>query len=75
MIQFPSRPGPGVQGLDSSVNIWIWISKIYLGSMSRDVHSYAHWLRPRNLPHPPALGSYMRALLVKKDRRHLFLTP
>jgi hypothetical protein len=27
---------------------------VYLGSMSRDVHSYAHWPRPRNYP-PPAV--------------------
>jgi hypothetical protein len=30
--------------------------QVYLGSMSRDVHSCTHWLRPRNLSHPPALG-------------------
>jgi hypothetical protein len=30
---------------------------IYLGSMSRDVHSSTHWLRLRNpAPFPPALG-------------------
>jgi hypothetical protein len=34
------------------------IFKVYLGSMSRDVHSCSHWLKPRNPPppHPPALG-------------------
>jgi hypothetical protein len=24
--------------------------------MSRDVHSFTHWLRPRNPPLPPAFG-------------------
>ncbi len=28
-------------------------SKVYLGSMSCEVHSCTHWLRPRN---PPAFG-------------------
>ncbi len=34
------------------------ISKVYMGSMSRDVHSCPHWLRPRELPPPlsPAFG-------------------
>jgi hypothetical protein len=48
---------------------------VCLGSMSRDVHSCTHWLRPRNPPSSPALDSYTRALLVSKDRRHLFVTP
>ncbi len=36
-----------------------------------------HWLRPLNNPppSPPHLGSYTRALLVRQDRRHLFVTP
>jgi hypothetical protein len=43
--------------------------------MSRDVHSCTHWLRPRNpRPHPHAFG-LVRALLVSKYRRHLFVTP
>jgi hypothetical protein len=29
---------------------------VYLGSMSRDVHSCTHWLRPRNSLTPPAFG-------------------
>jgi hypothetical protein len=33
----------------------------------------SHWLRPHNSP--SHLGSYTRALLVSKDRRHLFVTP
>ncbi len=39
-------------------SIWRWISRVYLGSMSSDVHSCTHWLRPRNplSPHSPALG-------------------
>jgi hypothetical protein len=41
------------------------------------VHSCTHWLKPRN--HPPSiplhLGSYTRALLVRQDRRHLFVNP
>jgi hypothetical protein len=44
----------------------------FLGSMSRDVHSCTHWLRPRN---PPLCPRNTRALLVSKDRRHLFVTP
>ncbi len=39
------------------------------------MHSCTHWLRPRNYPPPPHLGSYTRALLVSQDRRHLFVTP
>jgi hypothetical protein len=39
------------------------------------VHSCTHWLRPRNSPLPPHLGSYTRALLVSQDRRRLFVTP
>ncbi len=39
--------------------------------------SNTYWLRPRISPPPPAphLGSYTRALLVSRDRRHLFVTP
>ncbi len=40
--------------------------------MSRDVPSCTHWMRPR--PHPSHWDSYTRALLVSKDRRHLFVT-
>jgi hypothetical protein len=43
--------------------------------MSRDVHSCTHWLRPRDSP--PSLRIWARitrALLVSKDRRHLFVT-
>ncbi len=33
------------------------LQSLYLGFMSRDVHSCTHWLRPRNPPpHPPAFG-------------------
>ncbi len=28
----------------------------FLGSMSRDLHSCTHWLRPRNPPPPPPFG-------------------
>jgi hypothetical protein len=38
------------------------------------VYSCTHWLRSRNSP-PPDLGSYMRALSVSQDRRHLFGAP
>ncbi len=51
---------------------------MYLGSMSRDVHNCTHWLlRPRKtptLPHPPHWDTCTRALLVSKERRHLFVT-
>ncbi len=33
------------------------------------VHSCTHWLRPRNLPPPPHLGPYTRALLVTGQHR------
>ncbi len=39
------------------------------------VSSCTHWLRPQPTPVPPRLGSYTRALLVSKDRRHLFVAP
>ncbi len=39
------------------------------------MHSCTHWLRPRNSPLPPHLGSYTRALLLSQNRRHLFVTP
>ncbi len=41
--------------------------------MSRDVHSCTHWLRPRNSLR--IWTRITRALLVSKDRRHLFVTP
>jgi hypothetical protein len=45
--------------------------------MSRDVHSFIHWLRPGNAP-SPVFGldytSYTRAPLVSQDRRYLFVT-
>ncbi len=47
--------------------------------MLRDVHSCANLLRPRIGPQPPPSpphwDSYTRALLVSKDRRHLYVTP
>ncbi len=47
-----------------------------MGSLSRDVNSCTHWLRPRNsLPPPRNWTRITRALLVSKDRRHLFVTP
>ncbi len=52
------------------------ISKVYFGSMSRDVHSCTHWLRPPQLPPSPRIWTRMtRSLLVSQDRRHLFVTP
>jgi hypothetical protein len=52
-----------------------WL-KIYLGSMSRDVRSCSHWLRPRSPPPLPRIWAHIReALLVSKDRRHLLVTP
>ncbi len=38
-------------------------------------HSCTHWLRPSNPSPPPYWGSYTRALLVSKDRRHLCCNP
>ncbi len=38
----------------------LYISKVYLGSMSREVHSCTHWLRPRNSHPPPAFGLVLR---------------
>ena len=36
-------------------------SLLYLGSMSRDVHSCTHWLRPRNpLPSPRIAWTHIR---------------
>jgi hypothetical protein len=52
--------------------------KYGLGSMSRDVHSCSHWLRPfkaANPPPPRILAHRQGALLVSKDRRHLLVTP
>jgi hypothetical protein len=54
--------------------------ELYLRSLYRlhvfhaHLHSYTHWLRPRNPP-PSHLDSYAIALLVSEDRRHLFVTP
>ncbi len=39
------------------------------------VHSCTHWMRPRNYPPPPHLGSYTRALLVSQDRLHPLCDP
>jgi hypothetical protein len=39
------------------------------------VYSFSHWVRPRNSPLSPRLGSNTSALLVSQDRRHLFVTP
>jgi hypothetical protein len=41
------------------------LQKVYLGSMSRDVHSCSHWRRPRNSPLPPHLGSYTKGTTGK----------
>jgi hypothetical protein len=42
-----------------------WISKVYLDSMSRDVHhSCTHCLRPRNSPLPPHLDSYYEGAMA-----------
>ncbi len=41
-------------------------------------HSCTLWLRPRNCTPPPPLRIWaliMGALLVSKDRRHLYVTP
>jgi hypothetical protein len=46
------------------------ISKVYLGSMCSAV--LITW--DPATPLPPHLGSYMKALLVSQDRRHLFVT-
>ncbi len=54
------------------LNMEVGIQSLF-GSMSRDVHSCTHWLRPRNPP-PPHWDSQTWALLVTKDRRNLFVT-
>jgi hypothetical protein len=48
---------------------------LHWGFMSRDVYSCTHWLRSRNPLYPPRFGTRKRALLVSKDRRHLFVSP
>ncbi len=57
------------------------ISKVYLGSMSRDAHTaqltavQIGWdPATATSPIPPHWDSYTRAFLVSKDRRHLFVT-
>jgi hypothetical protein len=39
------------------------VSKVYLGSMSRDVHSSSHWLGPCNPP-PPRIWAHVRGALL-----------
>ncbi len=52
------------------------ISKVCLGSMSRDVHSCIHWLRTRNPLNPSHFGLIRGCYcMVSKDRRHSFVTP
>jgi hypothetical protein len=70
MLQFPETVLPRVPswakyGIRSSKFIWAQCAQL----------SCTHWLRPRNAPPHPHLGSYTRALLVSQDRRHLFVTP
>ncbi len=38
------------------LNMEVDLQGFFLGSMSRDVHSCIHWLRPRNSPPVPAFG-------------------
>jgi hypothetical protein len=62
-----------MHGCDHRLNMEVDLKR----SMSRDVHRCTHWLRPRNSP-PPSPRIWTRitkALLVSKDRRHLFVTP
>jgi hypothetical protein len=35
--------------------------------MSRDVHSYTHWLRPRNPPPPPTFGLVYEGAIGKQS--------
>ncbi len=44
------------------------IYKVYLGSISRDVHSCSHWLRPRNTP-SPRIQAYVRGALLNGHLR------
>jgi hypothetical protein len=58
--------------------IWCWISKVYLCSISRDVHSCSFAETPQP-PSSPRIWAHIRglarALLVSQDRRHLFVAP
>jgi hypothetical protein len=46
-----SKPCSALERRYHSLNMELDL-QIYLGSMSRDVHSCSHWLRPRNPPPP-----------------------
>jgi hypothetical protein len=78
MCKFPTSPP--LLFLLHRLNMEVDLSKVYLGSMSRDVHicthcaQLSHWQRPRNPLPSPRIGTRItRALLVSKDRRHLFV--
>jgi hypothetical protein len=75
-----------------TIFIWFWLVKVASKGPSGQqdkyevrspkyiwapVYSCTHWLRPRNYPLPPHLGSYTRARYWSAMiyRRHLFVTP
>jgi hypothetical protein len=58
----------------STSSLYHCIGRSHRLNMELDLQSCSHWLRPRNSPPPPHLGSYMRVLLDRQDRRHLFVT-
>ncbi len=79
------KPNLGDDELDPSTHNLVWVlhQVNHRLNMELDLKSLfgllctlcTHWLRPRNSPPPPYLGSYTRALLVSQDRQHLFVTP
>ncbi len=71
-----STPPPTIQ-VNHRLNMEVDLQSFF-GSMSRDVHSCTHWLgaeTPQLPPSPRVWTRITRALLVSKDRRHLFVTP
>ncbi len=49
--------------------------KVYLGSISRDVHSCTHWLRPRNSLTPPAFELVLQRRYWSAKIDDIFATP
>ncbi len=51
--------------LKHSLNVEVDLRSL-LGSVSRDVHSCTHWLRPRNFPPRPAFGIVYEGAIVQQ---------